>query len=112
MNPKMFLGIAWRIIALFIVVMLTTFLPEHLHAFFGDTPNPGVQGGYDWGVRHYWYKMMCGLLFLLSIINLIITICNMSKRYYPTVFDEACAEAEKNRKVDELLERYRKEGIK
>ena len=107
MNTKVYFGIAWRIIALFTAAMLFTYLPEHLRDFFGDCPVETIQetrgeytdtkfvycGNIDnyqdeidpewgWGVRHYWYAWMTGLLFLLSMVSVIISIVNLISKAY------------------------------
>jgi len=91
MKNKVFLGITVRIVILFTVAMLATFIPENLRDFFGDTPALEVQDHtpepdkyYDWGARHYWYWWMCVILFLLSMLNLFISVFNLVQKNYDT----------------------------
>lgn len=91
MKTKAFLGIAWRIVLLFTIAMLFTFIPEQLRDFFGDTPVIKADGWYsrsfveddwNWGVRHYWYFWMMFFLFILSLISLIVAIANILRKNY------------------------------
>lgn len=93
MKTNVFLGISIRIIALFSIAILATFIPEHLRDFFGDIPHvcshefcyhSGPDDGWDWGTRHYWFFWMCIVLFLLSLVNLIVSTVNIIKRNYET----------------------------
>ncbi len=103
MKHQVYFGITIRIILLFGVAMLATFIPEHLREFFADedcTNNVyymygkkfiGCQGaevindGYDWGVRHYWYFWGMLLLFLLSLANVVVSIVNLVNKHYPDI---------------------------
>lgn len=89
MKTNVYLGIAWRIIALFSVAILGTFIPDSIEVreFFGDTYFGSCsRGGFDpcwkWGVRHYWYFWMMVLLFILSLINVIMGIVNLVNKNY------------------------------
>lgn len=75
MKTIVFFQIALRIIILFSIGMASTYIPEHLSGFFGDTQD-------GWGARHYWYNWMMFLLFLLSLANLIISIFKILKKNY------------------------------
>lgn len=99
MKTNVYLGIALRIIILFTVGSLMTFLPEILRPFFGDTKFiPEVHGmwtkteigsidtAWNWGARHYWYFWMMVILFLLSAANTIISIANLLIKNYPETF--------------------------
>jgi len=91
MKTRTFLQIAFRIVALFTIAMLLTFIPEYLRDFFGDKPFVPYIGPYGnrimesgdidtewaWGARHYWYFFMMLLLFLLSAINVCIYIAKL-----------------------------------
>jgi len=57
------------VIALFGSAMMLTFFSEFLSTsgFFGDQGN-------DWGVRHYWYAWMSGILFFISLVRIIMWI--------------------------------------
>jgi len=79
MKTNVYLGIAVRIIILFTLGMLWTYIPEQLRDFFGDIKlsRPNTQGmdkWYEWGARHIWYAVMMFLLFMLSLINVIMQI--------------------------------------
>lgn len=100
MKTNVYLGIAIRIIALFTVGSLMTFLPELLRDFFGDKPalvrytdwgdlrgDGSIDQTYIWGSRHYWYFWMMILLFILSVINVIISIRNILIKHYPETFE-------------------------
>lgn len=99
MKTEVYLGIAIRIIVLFTIGALATFIPEHLRDFFGDSKfTPYTVGGssysflkeetgsidtqWYWGVRHYWYFNMMLLLFILSIINIVVSIVNLVNKHY------------------------------
>ena len=81
MKTNVFLGIGLRIIALFTIAMLGTFLPETLNRnhphFFND------HDGY-FGARHIWFNIMMTLLFILSAINVIVGIIKVIQKNYDT----------------------------
>lgn len=93
MKTQVYFGIAIRIIILFTVGAFMTFLPEILRDFFGDTPHVcekgycphgfGIDVGFKWGTRHYWYFWMMVLLFLLSLANVIVGIIRLVNKHYP-----------------------------
>lgn len=86
MKHPVYFGIAARVVLLFAVGMLLTYIPEHLRDFFGDTPCTkncyNVDADWDWGARHYWYFWMNVVLFFLSFINLIISAASLVKKHY------------------------------
>lgn len=88
MKNNVFFAIALRIIILFTIVIMGTFLPEILRDFFGDAPqiNTGdaVDPLWSWGPRHYWYFTMMVFLFILGCTNVIIGIVNIVKKNYDT----------------------------
>ena len=97
MKTQVYFGIAIRIILLFSVAMIGTYLPEILRDFFGDTPcvpdanGRGCRNGfgvydYDWGVRHYWYWWGMFLLFILSLVNCVLSIIGLLDKHYPNAF--------------------------
>ena len=104
MKTNVYLGIAFRIILLFTVASLATYLPEQLRDYFGDVPFKsyveGTRGVYEyrvtgdgeidenwvWGARHYWYFWMMILLFILSVLNVIIGIGKLINKHYPNTF--------------------------
>lgn len=103
MKFEVYFAITIRIVILFVVGMLFTFVPDYLREFFGDVDCTGktyelfgktyqgcrsefVNDGYDWGARHYWYTFMMLCLFLLSIINVIVAINKILKKHYPETF--------------------------
>jgi hypothetical protein len=86
MKHQLYFGIALRIVALFSVAMLATYLPDYLRAFFGDAPCikcGEVDSSYSWGARHYWFAWMMFFLFILSTINVIVSVFNLVNKYYP-----------------------------
>jgi hypothetical protein len=101
MKHQVYLGIALRIIILFAVAMAATFVPEQLRDFFGDTSCegktyewygstregcPGSSFGIDedwqWGARHYWYAWLMVFLFVLSVVNVVMSIVALLKKHY------------------------------
>ena len=96
MKTKVYLGIAIRIIALFMVGMLATYIPDELRGFFGDTLHDCSNHGkwcteefdvkWNWGSRHYWYAYMMVFLFLLSIVNVVVSVVNLLVKEYPNEF--------------------------
>lgn len=76
MKLQTYIGVTIRIILIGIIGMMFTFIPEHLHGFFGDTPKDGlysteIDKEWSWGARHYWYMFMTTLLFLFNVANFI-----------------------------------------
>ncbi len=78
-----------KILILFGVTMLLTFLPDHLRDFFGDKlyiipegtdkydmPNRHdfLDIDWDWGWRHHIYFLMCLLLFTVQAVKIIVWI--------------------------------------
>jgi hypothetical protein len=100
MKTKVYLAIAIRLILLFGVGMLSTFLPQYFRDFFGDTlhvhtvecakcysgcvNSNDYDALYDWGVRHYWYFNLMLCLFVLSLINFVFSVINVIKKNYDT----------------------------
>lgn len=87
MHTKLYIGIAVRIIAIFAIGMIGTYIPDHLRDFFGDTPCTnrycfGHDPDWNWGARHYWYACMMFSLFVLSVINAGMSIKNLISKYY------------------------------
>jgi hypothetical protein len=107
MKHQVYLGIAARIIALFTIAMLMTYVPDQLRTFFGDIPcssrvheaydykagkyvdvkdcsadDKHIYGNWYWGARHYWYAWMIVLLFILSIVNVVMSIVNLVRKHY------------------------------
>lgn len=84
MKTNVFLGIAIRIIILFGVTILATFLPEYLNnhypAFLGDY----IDDREDkcWGLRHWWWFIMMVILFALSLLNVVLSIYTLVKKNY------------------------------
>ena len=100
MNTKLYLYIAFRILILCIVSMAISFVPEQLRDFFGDTPFEPRYSNYlgetitktgaldkhwNWGSRHYMYWWTMFLLFILSLIDSIISIRRLAIKYYPNL---------------------------
>lgn len=86
--------VSLKIISLFIVAILSTFIGDNLHSFFGDWKcsgsgerlldewiyakcNYGDLGSHEstwhWGYRHWLYFTMCIILFLIQINNIFFT---------------------------------------
>ncbi len=90
MKWQLYLNIVARIIILFTLAMMFTFVPEHLRTFFGDTYTNNHDGGIDqqwtWGNRHYWYFCMCMFLFIVTCINCVVGICHACIKHYPKTF--------------------------
>lgn len=85
MKTNVFFGIGLRIIILFTVGMFMTFVPEHLTDFFGDKMVTKSYGEVlEWGTRHYWYMTMMVSLFLLALVNVILSIVNLLNKNYDT----------------------------
>jgi hypothetical protein len=70
-----------RVIALFTITILISFVSEPMRSFFGDTPNlpddhGHIWGGgmvdreWNWGWRHYLYIFMCICLFVIESVRL------------------------------------------
>lgn len=90
MKYQVYLHIAARIVILMVIGMLLTYVPDYLRPFFGDTLCPdgwcgGIDVKWDWGARHYWYFWGVVSLFILSLVNFIVSIVNIIKRYYPNL---------------------------
>jgi hypothetical protein len=88
MKLKVFFTIAIRLIVLFIVGILGTYLPEILNNI-----NPKILGDfikttyynypiYSYGTRHYWLNTLMFFLFLLSCISFIMSIIKIIKKEY------------------------------
>jgi hypothetical protein len=97
MKTKVYLGIAIRIILLFATGMLMTYMPPLMRDFFGDNlhvhtakcvehysgcVNGRIDVLYEWGIRHYWYFWMNVLLFILTLINFIVSVINIINKNY------------------------------
>ena len=86
--------ISLKVILLFTIAILSTFVGDYLHSFLGDwkclgsgTPNDSIYnpiykycnyaewGFHDptwhWGYRHWLYLVMCITLFIIQIIDII-----------------------------------------
>ena len=93
MKNKVYLGIVIRIVLLFATAMAFTFIPDYLRDFFGDTKHiceikvtdwgdyckdhGDIDQYWNWGARHFWYFIMCILLFTLSLVNVVISVFNL-----------------------------------
>ncbi len=87
MKYQVYFGIAIRIIILFGVGFMWTFLMPYIKPILGDHPCPTEHCGFDgghvsWGAAHYWYFWGMFLLFLLSLINCIIGVVNLLDKHY------------------------------
>lgn len=84
MKHQVYFGIAWRIMALCLLGMIHSYLPDHLREFFGDVYNERY-GWWEWGVRHDWYTVMMLMLFILSLVNAIISVRKLVLKHYPDI---------------------------
>ncbi len=89
MKNQVYFGIAIRIIVLFSLSMLFTYISEHLRDFFGDIHQRDRSGciadeNWIWGSRHYWFFWMMFLLFILSAINFVLATISLVEKHYPT----------------------------
>ena len=83
MKTNVFLGIGLRIVILFTIGMFMTYVPEHLTGFFGDKMVTNSYGKYlEWGNRHYWYAVMMFLLFVLALVNVILSVIGLINKNY------------------------------
>lgn len=85
MKANVYFGIAWRIIVLFSIAMIGSYLPDTISknfpSFFNDH-----QGTFEleYGWRHIWFNIMIITLFVLSIINFVIMIVKLIMKNYDT----------------------------
>lgn len=81
MKTNVYLGIGIRIIILFSIAIFGTFFGDWINAinpdFFNDNPNG------DYGMRHVWYSIGIGLLFILSLANVVIGSLKLIWENYP-----------------------------
>ena len=86
MKNEVYFGISVRIIVVFMVAMLWTFVPDQLRVFFNDTECVksciGIDAGWEWGARHYWYWWMMFLLFILSIVSAVMQCVKLVEKNY------------------------------
>jgi hypothetical protein len=100
MNNKTYFGIALRVIILFTVAMLLSDVPDHFRDFFDDVKHVHSVSDYEtkwgthcdvansvidrdwvWGAKHHWYFWMMVILFLLSVVNVILSIVKLIDKY-------------------------------
>lgn len=87
MKNIVFFGIAVRIIVLFSTGFLISFANPWLHEFFGDKPQAydgSLDGSWKWAAAHYWYFWCMFFLFLLSVVNFVVSTVNIVKKNYDT----------------------------
>lgn len=87
MKHNVYFGIALRIIMLFSVGMIMSFITPHLHGPLGDTPQQYCSRDlfdeeWNWSAAHYWFYWMCFFIFILSIINCIVWIIKIVNDNY------------------------------
>lgn len=87
MKTKVYLAIFIRIVFIFSIWMLMTYIPDHLREFFGDMKleeceNMGPDPCWEWGIRHYLYFWMMILLSILTLVNLFWTCVNIINKNY------------------------------
>jgi hypothetical protein len=74
--------ISLRVIIVFSIGIVSTFVTDHFHDFFGDWTCKGCnygESGYfathqptlHWGYRHWLYFLMCLVLFVIQAIDII-----------------------------------------
>jgi len=92
MKHQVYFGIAIRIIILFSIGMIGTFVSElpGMRDFFGDTNSHGghpniFDSDIDWGARHHWYFWMMFALFILSFINVFVGCIKTIDKHYPNL---------------------------
>jgi|LakMenE01Jun11ns_1017448.scaffolds.fasta_scaffold8909977_2 hypothetical protein len=88
MKTKLYLGIAFRLILLFGTGMLFSTFTPYLHEFFGDVKRIkidhfSIDGAWDWSSTHYWYFSLIICLFILSIVNCVVSIIKLISKYEP-----------------------------
>ena len=80
MKTKLYLAILIRVIALFSIGMFMAFINPYLHNFLGDVyigvndNSEVIRDGYKWGAVHYWFFWMCFFVFILSLINFVVSV--------------------------------------
>lgn len=95
MKTNVYLGIALRIVILFSIGMLMAYVKPQVHDFLGDKVhvcsvnsycnhdrNLFIDDGYDWSGMHYWFFWMCFFLFILSLINCVLSIREVVLKNY------------------------------
>jgi hypothetical protein len=84
MKSRVYFYIAFRIALLtFVAASAAWFFNAH-HSLLGDTPSG--YGSWDWSPQHYSIFGGCVALFLLSLIDAVISIRNMVLNHYPNEF--------------------------
>ena len=69
-------NLSLRVMSIFAVAIVLSFLPNYLHDFFGDikygTPNSYsmIDNDYEWGFRHILYHIMCIILFIIQVVRI------------------------------------------
>lgn len=95
MKHNVYFGIALRIILLFSIGILMTYVTPFLHTPFGDMPYPedsyeyrylndAIDPYWNWSATHYWFNAMCIALFMLSVVNCIVFIVKLVRANYDT----------------------------
>ncbi len=91
MKYQVYFAIAIRIIVLFGIGFMWTFITPAISKVFGDSPCLSKNGcGFDggiisWGTAHYWYWWCMFLLFILSLVNVIVGIVKAVNKHYPNL---------------------------
>ena len=90
MKYQVYFGIALRIICLFGVGFLMTYVNPAIADFLGDHPctKPSGCGGefgnrsIEWTASHYWYSWCLAFLFILSLVNVVIGSIKLIGKHY------------------------------
>lgn len=80
MKTNVYLGVGVRIIILFLIGFLATYIPETLNRLDATILN---DHDLTWNNRHYWLNTLFVILFIWSLINLIVSSYNIITKYYP-----------------------------
>ena len=91
MKTIVYFGIMFRLFLLCSAGMLLAYIAPFLHTFFNDKLVTTKEERWDtsffdrdwiWSSMHYWYFIFTALLFILSLINVIISITNLINKHY------------------------------
>lgn len=89
MKTIVYVGIAIRLILLFSIGMVMTYVRPLLRPYFGDVyvgkdndRNSFITDGYEWGAAHYWFFWLCFFLFVLSLVNFVMSVLNLLNKHY------------------------------
>ena len=80
-----------RVMVLFFLAMIVSFLPDYFRSFFGDLPmdpkayhfGAMIDDNWDWGYRHYLFFYMCTILFGIQSARIIHWTITNSSQFKP-----------------------------